>query len=65
VNAYLDSQRLFDRVEVRFPARVRKNDATEDSDVVVKDFSPEGIKILTTKRLSLFDVLRFLLFLSA
>jgi hypothetical protein len=50
-----DSQRLFDRVEVRFPGRLSKKDIAEDRDIVIKDFSPEGIKILTTQRLSLFD----------
>ena len=49
------SQRLFDRLEVRFPARLKKENLAEDRDVVVKDFSPEGVKILTTQKLSLFD----------
>ncbi|MFA6378917.1 MAG: PilZ domain-containing protein [Candidatus Omnitrophota bacterium] len=49
------SQRLFDRLEVRFPARLKKENLAEDQDIIVKDFSPEGVKILTTKELSLFD----------
>lgn len=51
----LTSQRLFDRLEVRFPARLKKENVAEDQDVIVKDFSPEGVKILTTQKLSLFD----------
>jgi len=55
LNTKLISQRLFDRLEVRFPARLKKQDAVEDQDVIVKDFGPEGIKILTGQQLSLFD----------
>ena len=51
----LSNQRLFERVEVRFPARVKTLQAAEERDIVVKDFSPEGIKVLTYQRLSLFD----------
>ncbi len=50
-----ESQRLFDRVEVRFPGRLKKQDIPEHHDILIKNFSPEGIKILTTQRLSLFD----------
>ena len=40
---------------VRFPARLNRRNALEASDVVVKDFSPEGVKILASQRFSLFD----------
>ena len=53
--AYSESQRQFDRVEVRFPARLKKENLGDEQDVVIKDFSPEGAKILTIQKLSLFD----------
>lgn len=54
-NRLNSNQRLFERVEVRFPARLKTLQASEERDIVVKDFSPEGIKVLTHQRLSLFD----------
>jgi hypothetical protein len=48
-------QRLFDRVDVRFSARLNKKDASEGRDVIIKDFSPIGIKVLSNQRISLFD----------
>lgn len=54
-NRLSSNQRLFERVEVRFPARLKAPQASEERDIVVKDFSPEGIKVLSYQRLSLFD----------
>ena len=42
-------------MEVRFPGRLRTSTTAEDHDVVIKDFSPEGVKVLSTKRLSVAE----------
>lgn len=48
-------QRLFDRIDVRFPARLNVNHAAEDADVVIKDLSPVGLKVFATHEVSLYD----------
>lgn len=54
MSEYFGQQRLYDRTNVRFPARLNRCNA-EDDDVVIKDFSPTGIKVFSTKELSIFD----------
>jgi hypothetical protein len=51
----LAEQRIFDRVDVRFAARLYKHNKLEDMDLVVKDFSPVGLKVFSTQEVSLFD----------
>ena len=48
-------QRLFDRIDVRFSARSNRNSATAVDDIVIKDFSPIGMKVFSTEQLFLFD----------
>ncbi len=54
MNAHFGKQRLYDRTNVCLSARLNKNNAETD-DVIIKDFSPAGIKIFSTQKLSLFD----------
>jgi hypothetical protein len=55
LESHSDNQRLFDRINVRFPARLSQKNAAESSDAIIKDFSPIGAKVLASQKISLFD----------
>ena len=48
-------QRVFDRINVRFSARLNKRNSAEGVDVIIKDFSPTGARVLASQKVTLFD----------
>jgi len=55
LNKDYQDQRIFDRVEVRFPVRLSKEDSYDCHNTVVRDVSAQGARVYTPNRLSLFD----------
>jgi len=50
-------QRLFERLSVRFPVRLVNENFGNCENTVVRDISGQGVRIHTSKRLSVFDKL--------
>jgi len=55
VSRNYQDQRLFERVKVRFPIRLLKEDSPDCCNTVVRDVSAQGIRIYTPEKLSIFD----------
>ncbi len=57
MKSVLGNHRAFDRAEVRFPARLKNDRLSTVSDTVIKDVSVEGVRVLISQKVSMFDKL--------
>ncbi|MDD3374279.1 MAG: PilZ domain-containing protein [Candidatus Omnitrophica bacterium] len=48
-------QRLFDRVNIRFPVRLSRENSHDCCNTVVRDVSAQGVRIYSPEKLSIFD----------
>ena len=59
----MEDRRVFDRFLARFPAKIKDSRASFGEDIVLRDASAAGIRILSNKKMYVNDIVDLLIFL--